>query len=623
MPPVPQPEPLPTRPRRFLVAQDTSISPASAGPVDFNWIVEQLNAAPDITVEQRLTPRNFLAQSLGTSVTDEVIVATMSEQAATDLTQHPQIIVEEDALVEPQPAFASTATATFTTDPGVLSPFGTSTSWTLQLVGSSNNAPVVGATVFLYGSGVPAQGRTDANGRVTLSLQNESDDTLRALYVNPLSDYWSMWQDRPRLTNGVTNTIPLQPLASSFPGFPSTELLGWGQRAMRLDQVPTALTGLGVKVAVVDSGAAAQTHADLRAIHAGVDLTTTPQNAVQWNDDTIAHGSHCSGIIAGARNGGGVRGFAPDAEVHEARIFPGGRISSLIDAIDYCIDNSIDVVNMSLGTGGSSQIMLQKLSQAKDLGVACIVAAGNTGGPVQFPGTSPDVLTVSAIGQDGEFPETSYHAKQRWSAGTTDQGYFSAQFSCHGPEVGVCGPGVAVVSSVPANGFASWDGTSMATPHIAGLAVLILAHHPDFQSDAMRLPSAARVDHLFDILRSSATPLTFGDPQRSGHGLPDAPRALGLASSQTQGKPQEAQQNAVNTALAQLAQVMVTAGLLAETLKVEPALVAHLSNPNLGIAGHLLPASTVRRSLAELAARMRNAGLIDADSAPTPAVRNV
>ncbi len=63
------------------------------------------------------------------------------------------------------------------------------------------------------------------------------------------------------------------------------------------------------------------------------------------------------------------------------------------------------------------------------------------------------MCTVAAIGHDGTFPDDSYHAKQRWTQGSTDRGFFSAQFSCHGPEVDLCGPGVAVVSSVPAAGF--------------------------------------------------------------------------------------------------------------------------------------------------------------------------
>jgi subtilisin len=454
-----------------------------------------------------------------------------------------------------------------------------------------------------------SQGRTDATGTVTLSLTGQSDETLRALYINPLSDYWSLWVDRPELVSGITNTLALRSLTDAFPGFPGTELIGWGQRAMRLDLVPANFTGRGVKVAVVDSGAAALTHPDLGGIHDGADFTTTPAGADLWREDTIAHGSHCSGIIAGARNGTGIRGFAPEAIMHEARIFPGGRISSLIDAVDYCIDEGIDVVNMSLGTGGSSQILLQKLAQAKDLGVACVVAAGNTGGGVQFPGTSPDVLTVAAMGKDGEFPEDSYHAQQRWRTGQTDQGYFSAQFSCYGDEVDVCGPGVAIVSSVPTRGFASWDGTSMATPHVTGLCALVLGHHPDFQSGPFAAKGASRVDRLFELIRGAATPLRFGDVRRSGAGLPDAVRTLGLEGTPSPGAGQQARDLAVTTALAQLHQMMVSAGLLAEVMTLDPLAVDQLDRH--------LTAVTIERDIAELRARMANAGLVGAPVAPT------
>ena len=78
--------------------------------------------------------------------------------------------------------------------------------------------------------------------------------------------------------------------------------------------------------------------------------------------------------------------------------------------------------------------MLQKLAQARQSGVACIVAAGNSGDAVQFPGVSPDVLTVAAIGKLGEFPADSFHARQVPADGPIDKGYFSATFSCqHDP----------------------------------------------------------------------------------------------------------------------------------------------------------------------------------------------
>src|SRR5262249_47484921 len=110
------------------------------------------------------------------------------------------------------------------------------------------------------------------------------------------------------------------------------------------------------------------------------------------------------------------------------------------------------------------------------------------------------------------------------------EGYFSPRFTCFGPQIGVCAPGVAIVSSAPPDGFAAWDGTSTAAPHVTGLAALVLAHHPDFQG-AYRTKNAQRVERLFEILRRSARPLNFGDRNRTGAGMPDCVAALQMPQS--------------------------------------------------------------------------------------------
>jgi hypothetical protein len=378
----------------------------------------------------------------------------------------------------------------------------------------------------VYGSSFPIQTTTDNKGEATVVVR-EPLETLRAVYVNPTTDHWSFWVASPQLQADQVNVVRVRPLEDSFPGFPQRETIGWGERAMRLDQLPPNMKGQGVRVAVVDSGAASATHEDLKQIGVGFDLTTS--NDQTWQDDVVAHGSHCSGVIAGADNGRGVRGFAPAAEVHVLKLFPGGHASSLLDALDYCIRNNVDVVNLSLGSDQPNEYVKQKILEAKRRGVACIVAAGNSSGPVQFPASiEQDVLTVSAIGRQGEFPSDSYHSVQAWPQGkVTQEGYFAATFSCFGREIDVCGPGVAILSTVPPDSYAAWDGTSMATPHITGLAALVMAHHPDFRGP-FQLRNEARVERLFQILKASSTPLDLGDPTRTGVGMPDAPRALGL-----------------------------------------------------------------------------------------------
>ena len=266
-----------------------------------------------------------------------------------------------------------------------------------------DNAPIKDAEVHLFGSLLPASGVTDERGLVTLSLFGDAVQSVTGLYVKPKSDYWTFYQAQPALETNQTNLVHLRSLADSFQGFPRQQTLGWGQKTMRLDQLPSSFRGQGIRVAIVDSGAAT-THPDLQGIKFGFDITNKKSDPGAWNQDTISHGSHCAGVIAGADNGTGIRGFAPDAEVHICKQFPGGQISQLIEALEYCIEKQIDIVNLSLSGAEPSEALEQQILRAKRLGVACIVAAGNSGGPVQYPASSPNVLAVAAIGKDGGVP---------------------------------------------------------------------------------------------------------------------------------------------------------------------------------------------------------------------------
>jgi subtilisin family serine protease len=346
-------------------------------------------------------------------------------------------------------------------------------------------------------------------------------------------DHWSFYQEQPDISDEEVNVVKLRALSDwpSLANFPKQQQLSWGQKAMRLDQLPPHFRGQGIRIAIVDSGAANQ-HQDLTNITHGYDIINKQRDTSTWTVDTLSHGSHCAGVIAGLDSAVGIRGFAPDAEIHACKLFPGGQISQLIDALEYCIEKQIDVVNLSLGGAEPSEALEQQLQRARQAGVACIVAAGNSGGAVQYPAASQHVLAVAAIGRLHEFPADSYHTQSLTPQMDTN-GFYAARFSCFGPEIAVCAPGVAITSSVPDNNYAAWDGTSMAAPHVTGLAALALAHHPDFQG-AIRMRNAQRVDRLFQIIKASCRPVMVGDQRRTGFGLPDAPRAVGLMPAQQQ-----------------------------------------------------------------------------------------
>ena len=491
-------------------------------PLAINVVEQALRSSPDVEVVEVLGPTGVLgALADGLPGAPNVIVARMPAQTAEILKQQGrgQLIVEEDQaltlhgapVVEPAMIMGSIANAPTLTVP--------------IIVLGSNNVPEPNAEVYLYGSLLPAMGVTNDQGQVTLSLIGETVQSIRAIHVKPKADYWSFYQTRPAIDPNQPNVVVLTPLSETFPSFPGQQMMGWGQRAMGLDKLPPDYKGQGVKIAIVDSGAAT-THQNLKGITKGLDVIEKATNPNNWTVDVIAHGSHCAGVIGGhADSKSGIVGCAPAAEIHACKIFPGGQISQLIDALEYCIEKQIDIVNLSLGTDQPSETLEQQLIRARNLGIACIVAAGNSGGRVQYPASSPNVLAVAAIGKLGEFPADSYHAQT--VQGPTPEGYFSPRFTCFGPEIAVCAPGVAILSSVPPNNFAVWDGTSMAAPHVTGLAALVLAHHPDFQT-AFRARGAQRVDRLFQVLKSSARWLNLDDPRRTGFGVPDARVALGL-----------------------------------------------------------------------------------------------
>lgn len=507
--------------RQFLIAirRSEAMLPSPPGfqRAELEDVEHTLKSTPDVELLEGVRPRDVADGLAGAA---DVLIARMPMDKAAVLRQQNggQLLVEEDQLLHLSHFDAGPGMVT-----GIAAAVGPAWSATI-LVTSKDNTPVKEAEVYLFGCLATASGLTDERGQVTLSLAGETIQSVRSIYVKPKSDYWTYYQEQPLLDPGQPNIVFLRALTETFPDFPRQQVLGWGQRAMRLDQLPAPYRGQGVKVGIIDSGIAAS-HVDLQRIKAGVDLVKK-NGATSWNQDTVSHGSHCAGIIGAAENSLGIRGFAPDAEIHVCKIFPGGRLSHLTEALEYCIENQIDIASLNLSATERSDALDQQILRAKRLGVALIAAAGNSGGPVEYPASSPHALAVSAIGKWGEFPPESYHAHM--VAAVDANGLFSPKFTCFGPEIAVCGPGVAILSCVPPNNYAIRDGTSLAAAHVAGLAALVLAHHPDFQGP-FRARSFYRVERLFQILRASAQPINFGDPRHTGFGLPDVLVALGLA----------------------------------------------------------------------------------------------
>jgi subtilisin family serine protease len=518
--------PVAERRKQFLISPlpgngpMAAFAPAGAQALTLQGIEQALRGSPDIDIVRTVGMRD--AAPMDPAGPAGVLVARMTDGRAQALQQQggTQLLIERDQhlhLLDTAPRYPGFVAA-------VDARGGPRFDVTILVLGKEG-APLAGADVFLFGGMLPASARTDDAGLATLTVYGAAPNAISGMYVKPRAGYWSFHLRDPDLVTTEPNVIGLRALSDwpALQDFPARGAMGWGGRAMRFDQLPSGLRGQGVKVAVIDSGAAA-THPSLKRIHAGIDIVGA--NADAWNEDMLGHGTHCAGVIAGADPAFGIRGIAPDAEIHVCKLFPGGQISQLIEALDYCIDRQVDVINLSLGAIGPSPALEARILRARRAGIACIAAAGNSGGPVQYPAASPHVLAVAAIGKIDEFPRDSYHT-ETVNPDVDAQGYFSAKFSCHGPQVDVCAPGVAVVSSVPPDGHAAWDGTSAAAAHVTGLAALMLAHHAAFQG-AGRMRSPDRVERLFQLIRMSASRVSLADPTRIGYGLPDALAALGL-----------------------------------------------------------------------------------------------
>jgi subtilisin family serine protease len=213
--------------------------------------------------------------------------------------------------------------------------------------------------------------------------------------------------------------------------------------------------------------------------------------------DDHGHGTHVSGIAAARINNGvGIAGMAGQATIMPVDVFGGGigTYDSLIRAIIYATDNGARVINMSLGATSYSRGEEAAVDYAWSHGVVLVASAGNTGtNTYHYPAAHPHVIAVAGT-----------NTSDGWAGYT------------YGDFVDVAAPGVSVWSTYRGGSYAGLSGTSMAAPHVSGLAALILSLNPDLTPDQVR-----------DRIEQNAD--DRGDPgwdPKLGHGRINAARTL-------------------------------------------------------------------------------------------------
>lgn len=224
--------------------------------------------------------------------------------------------------------------------------------------------------------------------------------------------------------------------------------------------------------------------------------------------DGDEHGTHVSGTIAAeGDNGIGVAGVNWQARLMVLKfIGPDfGYTSDAAAAIYYAIENGASVINASWGGGGYSQTLKDAIDRAEAAGVLLVAAAGNGGS--------------DGVGDDNDatpFYPSSYDNANVISVAATDDADALAGFSNYGDRsVDLGAPGVGILSTVP-GGYAAYSGTSMATPHVTGVAALIKGQNPGMDARQLRDAILESVDEVPSLAGRSAT-----------GGRLDASRALG------------------------------------------------------------------------------------------------
>lgn len=278
----------------------------------------------------------------------------------------------------------------------------------------------------------------------------------------------------------------------------ATQTVPWGvTRVQATNAHASGYTGSGIKVAILDTGID-RTHQDLN-VRGGYSVFTDSANRDPYYDGS-GHGTHVAGTVAALNNSVGVLGVAYNAQLYAVKVLNNsgsGSYAGIAQGIEWSIQNGMDIINMSLGGSQSSSILQSYCNLAYNNGILLVAAAGNsgnsagTGNTVNYPARYSSVIAVAA----------------------TDSNNRRASFSSTGSTVELAAPGVGIQSTIPGNRYASYNGTSMASPHVAGVAALVWQAKPGLSNVQLR-----------NLLNQTA--LNLGNSNHFGNGLVRAQNAI-------------------------------------------------------------------------------------------------
>lgn len=279
------------------------------------------------------------------------------------------------------------------------------------------------------------------------------------------------------------------------------QVLPWGVDRIEADMAWIETNGTMVNVAILDTGAYLD-HLDLASNIKGNYNAIHPRKSA---DDDNGHGTHVAGIIAAANNDIGVVGVAPMVNLYPVKVLgrdKTGILSDILDGMQWCIDNHMQVVNMSFGATVDDPLLHTAVSALHLAGIVQVAAAGNlgaSGGTILYPAKYPETIAVSSVDANG----------------------LLAASSSYGPEIDLAAPGVSIYSTSMDGLYVYKSGTSMATPHVTASAALLLSLYPTLTPDEVKT-----------TLKNTAENLGL-PPAEEGAGLVRPDQAIQTPSSST------------------------------------------------------------------------------------------
>ncbi|MEK5214709.1 S8 family serine peptidase [Psychrobacillus sp. FSL H8-0487] len=310
-------------------------------------------------------------------------------------------------------------------------------------------------------------------------------------------------------------------MAGEYP----TEQTPWGIKAIYNNSSLTATSGgAGINIAVLDTGVNIN-HYDLtNTVEQCKNFTTATPIVNNSCNDANGHGTHVAGtaLADGGSDGAGIYGVAPSADLWAYKVLGddgSGYSDDIAAAIRHAADQAVStgtktVINMSLGSSASNSLITSAVNYAYNKGVLIIAAAGNSGpsqGSIGYPGALVNAVAVAALEnrqQNGTYRVADFSSR---GYSSTDGDYVIQQ-----GDIEISAPGASIYSTWNNGGYNTISGTSMATPHVAGLAAKVWSQNPSWSHTQLRTNLQTRA-RAVDIKGGSGA--ATGDDYASGFGF--------------------------------------------------------------------------------------------------------